>query len=157
MRGRWQCHCIEKGHYDIKSKNDTYLLYVISNTLGLHRPTTVGGILTGGPMGPLSPFSHAHLLWARGHFKHRERRVRWAIKGHESRNVWKGRLDTYPFICQCRLWSKKHKNVNMLSKFTPHGTIKPHQQTSELNFEIISKLDGWIRPEPQTPATQTPY
>ncbi len=35
--------------------------------------------------------------------------------GHESRNVWKDRsLQTYPFICQRRLWSKKHKNVKML-------------------------------------------
>lgn len=29
-------------------------------------------ILTAGPLGPRSPFSHAHLLWARGHLGQRQ-------------------------------------------------------------------------------------
>lgn len=33
-------------------------------------------LLTGAPMGPLSPFSHAHADWAKGHFEHRGRGLR---------------------------------------------------------------------------------
>lgn len=78
-------------------------------------------------MGPLSPFSQAHALWARGHFKHRVKGVRWVIKGHESRNVWKGpRLETYPFICHGRLQrkrkTKESQNVKIHSIWHNHSS-----------------------------------
>lgn len=92
-------------------------------------------------MGPLSPFSQAHALWARGHFKHRVKGVRWVIKGHESRNVWKGlRLDTYPFICHGRLQREKKQKKAKMSKFTPYGIITVHQDTLELWNSLRARL-----------------
>lgn len=49
---------------EIRTINNYFLIII-----NLYQSMLVGGILTGGPMGPLSPLSHAHLLSARGHFK----------------------------------------------------------------------------------------
>lgn len=57
------------------------------------------GILTAGPLGPLSPFSHAHLL-CRGHFKKQEKKSEMDHTGaYITKYVWKNmRLKTYAFI-----------------------------------------------------------
>lgn len=41
----------------------------------------IKGILTGGPMGPFSPLSHPHMVWARGHFKDRKSQSEMTKKG----------------------------------------------------------------------------
>lgn len=68
-------------------------------------------ILTAGPLGPRSPFSHAHRLCARGHFK-----AQWGQRllegGHSGTQIKSWVLGTYSFICQCCLQGEK-KDFNI--------------------------------------------
>lgn len=82
----------------------------------------VGRILTEGPPGPLSPFSHAHLLWARGHFKHREQRVRCALQGHKSTNVRKDRKSRHlPLHPPASSVEQETQECQDVVKFSPYG------------------------------------
>lgn len=92
-------------------------------------------------MGPLSPFSQAHWLWARGHFKHRERGVRWAIEEQESLNyVEETQFGALPLLLpvqSVREKKRKHKNVNMWSNLLPTFIPKPerdHPNSKSFNF-----------------------
>lgn len=102
-------------------------------------------------MGPLSPFSQAHALWARGHFKHRVKGVRWVIKGHELRNVWKGlRLDTHPFICHGRLRRKKDNKRKPKCQNSLHMVQSQFTRTHQ-SSGILSEPDcGTRQSRPQT-------
>lgn len=60
-------------------------------------------LLTGAPMGPLSPFSHAHADCARGHFEHRGRGLRRVPEGPMTGGKGRERVQagfTHPFVCQ---------------------------------------------------------
>lgn len=72
-----------------------------------------GVLLTGAPMGPLSPFSHAHADWAKGHFEHRGRALRWVLEGPMTGGTCRERVQagfTHPFVCHGRLQGGENNN-----------------------------------------------
>lgn len=133
------------------STHFSLVLFTKANKLGLVV------ILTGGPLGPLSPLSQAHWLWARGHFKHREIRIRHnhtqTMQGHEMYGKACS-LETYPFIRQRRLWNKKHKILSHLLHMVYLYPISRYRK--EDIKENQSKLSFFRGLELQTPAPQTP-
>lgn len=87
---------------DEKGATSVLYLYDVSRVL-----------LTGAPMGPLSPFSHAHADWARGHFEHRGRGLRRVPRGPVTGGTCRERAQagfTHPFVCQGRLRRDKNNN-----------------------------------------------
>lgn len=99
-----------------------------------------GGILTAGPLGPLSPFSHAHWLRARGHLKDKEVTVgiRVAFHRDKSKDVWKScRAETYPFICQLSLWSKKQMRKSRWCKINNLLKVLHDEGLADLKLPYI--------------------
>lgn len=96
----------------------------------------MGQILTGGPLSPLSPFSHAHLLWARGHYKQRLKVKEESDRCHREDKCGnlqsQCHLRTYSFISQGRLQNKNRRKTGQwleLVKMKMKVEVRPHQDT----------------------------
>lgn len=64
-------------------------------------------------MGPLSPFSHAHADWARGHFEHTGRALRRVLVGPMTGGTCRERVQagfTHPFVCHGHLQREKNSH-----------------------------------------------
>lgn len=119
---------------DSNSTHFSLVLFTKANKLGLVV------ILTGGPLGPLSPLSQAHWLWARGHFKHREIRIRQTIhkpcrdmKCTEKLAVWKLTPSSASAVCGTRNTRRSCHIYSIWFIYTPSADIerKTSKKTSQ--------------------------